>query len=180
MAGPRRLLPRVPGISEIQKAAIEYAEVSPEKIKWMRQAAKTQALIPDLSLSLDGNDTRTIELDRGGTNDSDIFIEGPKDKNLGWGIRLDWDLSELIWSYHQTNIDVRSRLMVQLRNDILNEVTKIYFERLRLMDELADDTNHDDAKVRLKQIRLAELTADIDALTGGYLSKSIDSGGCGR
>jgi hypothetical protein len=174
-AGMQGSCAREPGISEIQQAAIEYAEVSPEKIKWMRKAAQAQALMPDLSLSLDGDYNKTIELDRGGTSDPDIFIEGPKDRDIGWGIKLNWDLAELIWSYHQTNIDSRSRLMVQLRNDILDEVTKIYFERLRLMEELSGNSIRDEAQARLKQIRLDELTANIDALTGGYFSKTINS-----
>jgi photosystem II stability/assembly factor-like uncharacterized protein len=163
-----------PDISDIHQAAIEYSEVSPEKIKWMRQAAKNQALIPKFSFKLDGNISRNINLDRGGTNDPDFFIEGPKDKKWGWGIGLNWDLSELVWSYHQTSIDVRSRLMVQLRNDILDEVTKLYFERLRLKHEIEQMSVQEKHPVRLKQLRLAELTANIDALTGGYLSRMTE------
>ena len=160
-----------PGIAEIHQAAIEYAEVSPDKIKWMRSAAKNQALIPKFSFNLDRDVNKSIDLDRGGTNDPDFYIEGPRDRKLGWGIGLNWDLSELVWSYHQTSIDVRSRLMVQLRNDILDEVTKLYFERLRLKNELMQNPPQEAKQTALKQLRLAELTANIDALTGGYLSR---------
>ena len=162
-----------PGITEIHQAAIEYAEVSPDKIKWMRSAAKNQALIPKFSFNLDKDVSRSIDLDRGGTNDPDFYIEGPRDRKLGWGIGLNWDLGEFIWSYHQTSIDVRSRLMVQLRNDILDEVTKLYFERLRLKGELMQSPPQETKQATLKQLRLAELTANIDALTGGYLSRKI-------
>jgi photosystem II stability/assembly factor-like uncharacterized protein len=164
---------REPSIEEIHRAAIAYAEVSPDKIKWMRSAAKNQALIPTFSLKLDGNVSRNLNLDRGGTNDPDFFIEGPRDKKWGWGIGLNWNLSELVWNYHQTSIDVRSRLMVQLRNDILDEVTKLYFERLRLKSELMQNPLQDTKQAGIKQLRLAELTANIDALTGGYLSRKI-------
>jgi photosystem II stability/assembly factor-like uncharacterized protein len=163
-----------PGISDIHQAAIEYSEVSPDKIKWMRQAAKNQALIPEFSVNLDRDISRNINLDRGGTSDPDFFIEGPRDKKWSWGIGLNWDLSELVWSYHQTSIDVRSRLMVQLRNDILDEVTKLYFERLRLKHEIEQMPAKEKNQINLKQLRLAELTANIDALTGGYLSRTIN------
>jgi len=43
---------------------------------------------------------------------------------------------------------------MQLRDDILDEVTRLYFERGRLQ----------------------ELTADIDGLTGGYLSRRLREG----
>jgi len=85
---------------------------------------------------------------------------------------LTWNLGEYVWNYHQTSIDVRSRLMVQLRNDILDQVTKLYFERLRLKYELTQNTENS-KQTDLKYLRLAELTANIDALTDGYLSRNI-------
>jgi photosystem II stability/assembly factor-like uncharacterized protein len=159
-----------PGIDEILQAAISYAEVSPDKIKWMRSAARNQALVPKITLGICGDINRNIDLDRGGTNDADFYIEGPRQKKWGWDIGLTWNLGELIWSYHQTSIDVRSRLMVQLRNDILDEVTKLYFERLRLKDELIQGPPQGTRQKALKELRLEELTTNIDALTGGYLS----------
>jgi photosystem II stability/assembly factor-like uncharacterized protein len=171
---PKSLILKEPSISDIQQAAIDYAEVSPDKIKWMRNAARQQALMPSFSFNLNRDISRNINLDRGGTNDPDFFIEGPIDKKWGWGIGLSWNLGELLWSYHQTSIDVRSRLMVQLRNDILDEVTKLYFERIRLENEIKQGLQQDDSQIILKQLRLAELTANIDALTGGYLSRHIE------
>jgi hypothetical protein len=61
--------------------------------------------------------------------------------------------------------------MIELRGDILDEVTKLYFERLRVKMEL-DNLSIEDRKKRLeKELRLQELTASIDALTGGYFSQ---------
>ncbi|NQT94989.1 MAG: hypothetical protein HQ572_00920, partial [Candidatus Omnitrophica bacterium] len=162
-----------PSILEIQQAAIQYAEVSPEKIKWMRSAAMNKAWLPDVSFGLDGDVNRTIDLDRGSTTTPDFYIEGPGDKGWGWDIDLSWDLSELIWDDAQANIDVRSRLMVQLRNDVLDEITKLYFERRRLQLELAANSPKDEKDMTLKELRLAELTANIDALTGGYLTERL-------
>ncbi len=168
--GNRAINNKEPGILEVQQAAIDYAEVSPDKIKWMRKSAKNKALLPKVSLSLDRDIDRTIDLDRGGTNDPDFYIEGPRDRSFDWGVDLSWDLGELIWNDDQANIDVRSRLMVQLRNDVLDEVTKLYFARKRLQAELMQNSAEDSSKRALKQLRLDELTANIDGLTGGYLS----------
>ena len=60
--------------------------------------------------------------------------------------------------------------MVQLRNDILDEVTKLYFERRRLAVELERGA-FSESEEELKHLRLEELTASIDALTGGYMSR---------
>jgi photosystem II stability/assembly factor-like uncharacterized protein len=162
-----------PSIYDIHQAAIRYAEVSPEKIEWMRSAAKNQALIPSFTFKIDRDTSSNLNIDRGGTNDPDFFIEGPRDKKWSWGIGLNWDLSEYVWSYHQTSIDVRSRLMVQLRNDILDQVTKLYFERLRLKNEILQNPAQKAIQLDTRYLRLAELTANIDALTGGYLSRYI-------
>lgn len=63
--------------------------------------------------------------------------------------------------------------MVQLRDDILDEVTKIYFERLRVKMEL-DNLSIEDRKKRFeKELKLQELTASLDAFTGGYFSQQI-------
>jgi len=57
-----------------------------------------------------------------------------------------------------------------LRQDVLDEVTKLYFERLRVKME-SDNLSIEDRKKRFeKEIRLDELTASLDALTGGYFS----------
>jgi len=63
--------------------------------------------------------------------------------------------------------------MVQLRNDILDQVTKLYFERLRLKNEILQNPAQKAIQLDTRYLRLAELTANIDALTGGYLSRYI-------
>ncbi len=171
---PRRVPGREPLIKEVHGMAVEYAEVSPEKIKKMRYAAQNKAWLPKLSLGLDSGFSRTIDLDRGGTNDPDFYITGPEENDFGWDVSLSWNLGELIWNDDQTNIDVRSKLMVQLRDDILEEVTRLYFERKRLLSEL-DRMGKKDKELPEKQLRIEELTAYIDALTGGAFSKAIDA-----
>ena len=60
---------------------------------------------------------------------------------------------------------------MQLRDDILDEVTKLYFERIRVKVEL-DNLSIEDRKKRLdKELRLNELTAVLDGLTGGSFSR---------
>jgi hypothetical protein len=92
---------------------------------------------------------------------------------VSWDVTMSWDMGELIWNNDQTSIDTRSKLMVELRGDIMNEVTRTYFERRRLqIDLLASPIQ--DLKLSLeKELRLQELTADIDALTGGYFSRKL-------
>ncbi|MBU1090593.1 MAG: hypothetical protein KKC42_01940 [Candidatus Omnitrophica bacterium] len=163
-------------IRKLQEAAIRYAEVEPEKIReWRRQAAK-KAWLPEVALSVDRNVTDLWHWEGGSTTRTDDDFLRKGNDALEWGLDLSWDLGELIWNDDQTSIDVRSRLMVQLRDDILDEVTKIYFERLRVMNEI-DNLSITDKKRRFeKELRLRELTAYLDGLTGGYFSDEIAKG----
>ena len=162
-----------PSIREIQNAAIQYAEVHPDKIQEWRQAAARKAWFPTVSVNRSRSVDQNIDLDRGGTNDPDKFITGPSEDSDDWSVGVSWNLGELVWNDDQTSIDTRSRLMVELRDDVLTEVTHLYYERRRLQVEMAMSPAVDTALRIEKELRLEELTAAVDALTGAYLSRHL-------
>lgn len=162
-----------PTIRQVQEVAVRYAEVHPDKIERWRKAAAMKAYLPTVSVDMGLSADENIDLDRGGTNDPDTFIIGPQEKSHDWSVGLNWDLGEMIWNGDQTSIDTRSRLMVELRDDILNQVTHLYYERRRLQVEMALSASRELPIQIDKEIRLQELTAGIDALTGGYFSESL-------
>jgi len=165
-----------PTIQEIQKATIQYAEVHPDKITAWRKAAAQKALLPTLSFTTDSSTDQNVDLDRGGTNDPDTFIIGPKEKQLDWHVGVSWNLADMMWNNDQTSIDTRSRLMVELRDDLLNAVTHLYYERRRLQIEMILVPAKELPLQIERQLKLDELTASIDALTGGYLSRHTIEG----
>ena len=158
-----------PTIRDVHRWAIEYAEVNPDKIKRWRQSASKKALLPTLSTGLDRSATDMFHWDTGPNPDN--LLKGRD--FLSWDVRLSWNLGELIWNNDQTSIDSRSKLMVELREDIMDQVTRIYFERRRLQFEL-NNPDSADSNLRLyHQMRVEELTALLDAFTGGEFSKKI-------
>ncbi len=64
--------------------------------------------------------------------------------------------------------------MVQLRDDVLNEVTRLYFDRRNLQIDMLLYPPEDIRDRIEKELRLQELTAEIDALTGFYLSRRLN------
>ncbi len=166
-----------PSIEEIREAAINYAEVHPEKIRAWRKAAAYRALLPDLRFEYAKNNEwqssyyfyKDPTLNKY-VKDDDIT----KDRDRDWSISLTWELGDLIWNDDQTSIDTRSRLMVQLRDDVLNEVTRLYFERRRLQVEIIISPSMEIKERLEKELRIHELTANIDSLTGSYLSKRLN------
>lgn len=160
-----------PAIRDVQNIAIEYAEVHPRKIAGWRTRANISAIMPHLSFGIDRNSSDGLHWDAG--QNPDTWVVGPENESSGWDITFTWDLSELIWNGAQTLIDVRSKLMVQLRDDILDEVTSYYYERRRLQIELLDVPSGETHSRIKKELRVQELTANLDALTGGYFSRQL-------
>jgi hypothetical protein len=100
----------------------------------------------------------------------DYYYVGPDDYSNNVDVTISWDLGNLIWSDSQTSIDVRSRLNTQLRNDILDNLRRAYYERKRLQFELIASPPKDVKSRFERELRIQELTQAIDDLTGNYLS----------
>lgn len=158
-----------PTILEVHKAAVKYAEVDPNKITTWRKQAALKAVLPEVSVGYNKDTDATVT--SATSNGKTTYTLGPDDTSYGWDFSVKWDFSELIWNNDQTSIDSRSKLMAELRQDILDQVTKLYFERRRLKSQMALIPISDQAAKVEQEIRLQELTASIDALTGGYFSR---------
>jgi hypothetical protein len=160
-------------IGQVHRMAVRYAEVDPEKINKWRRAARIKAILPKVSFNLSESDDENVEIYKSASKY--YIVNGPREVERDWKIGFSWDLSDLIWNAAQTSIDVRSKLMVQLRNDILEEVTRLYFERMKLEREIQNisEIPGKTGEVEKKKMRLAEVTAYIDAYTGGAFSKNI-------
>jgi photosystem II stability/assembly factor-like uncharacterized protein len=148
-----------PTIEEVQKAAIEYADVNMNKIKaWQRQS-RFKALFPafnvDYGKTIYGSSTGAMAV-------------GPRD----WDVGFSWDLADFIWSSDATSIDSRSRLTVQLRQDVLDQVTNLYFERKRIKLELSISPPATEIERISKELELQEITANLDGLTNGFFSNT--------
>ena len=158
----QEILAKEPSIYEVQQAALRYNETHPDKIRRWRNALKVRALFPTIKLDYD----KTITTALGATYDR--VQVGPRD----WGISFSWDVGDLVWNSYEDDIDTRSRLNTQLRLDILDEINRVYFERLRLKKDVTCGSFAQE-EIFQKDLRLQELTAIIDGYTGGYFSKRI-------
>ncbi|MDO8281093.1 MAG: YCF48-related protein [Thermodesulfovibrionia bacterium] len=165
-----------PSIEDIQKAAIEYAEVNPDKIRKWSDAAARKAWLPDLKIDYGiGKNWQSSTYFYSTSSEKYKDDDVTDGKDDGWSISMTWELGDLIWNSDQTSIDTRSRLMTQLRDDVLNDVTRLYYERRRLQIEiLLYPPELIEEKIE-KDLRLEELTADINAMTGYSLSNKLSN-----
>ena len=156
------LLKDEPSIEEIQKEALRYNEVSPDKINRWRNMLKMRAFFPSVNLSY----SKTIYGTAGGATYEGKYLVGPKD----WSVSFSWDVANLVWNSYEDDVDTRSRLNTQLRLDILDEINRVYFERLRIKKELMSASLSGEETFK-KNMRLKELEAILDGYTGGYFTK---------
>jgi len=89
-----------PTIREVHRMAVEYAEVSPEKISGWRRGARWKALMPRLSLNFSESIDDNIEIYKSAS--TSYIVAGPRERNDDWGVDLTWDLSDLVWNPNHT------------------------------------------------------------------------------
>lgn len=64
--------------------------------------------------------------------------------------------------------------MVELRNDLLSEATRIYYERRRLQIALVFTPPVSEQEHLENLLRMDELTALLDGMTDGFFSKRLE------
>lgn len=164
-----------PTIREVQERAITWVQVHPEVAESWRTRARFNALAPRVTTTGQGtldDDLRIVEQ----TGEADI--EAKTNNATGrLTVGVTWELDRLIFEPQEMAVAREAVRTANLRDRMLEEVTRRYFERRRLQVdlELAPPTDLAD-RVR-KELRLMELTADIDAFTGGWFSDKLEKAG---
>ncbi|HEY4221252.1 MAG TPA: DUF655 domain-containing protein [Myxococcota bacterium] len=166
-----------PTVREVQDAAVDYVRIHPETIDSWQTRARWRAIGPQLTASGEGGTDNSL---RKVTNldATQAEIDSTTDQNTGkLTLQARWDLDRLIFEPQEMNIAREAVRTANLRDRVLDEVTRRYFERRRLQVdlELSPPTDLGD-RVR-KELRLQELTADIDAFTGGFFSQKLEKAG---
>lgn len=166
-----------PTVREVQKAALDYARAHPEVIDAWRLRSRVAAAVPEVE-----TDFRVqLDDDRRELRDPDaaraMTVIDEDDRGYRFGIGLDWKLDRLIFNREELSAVRESVRLANLRDRVLDEVTRRYYERRRLQVdlELSPPTDLGD-RIR-KELRVQELTADIDALTGGFFSEKLKDAG---
>lgn len=109
----------------------------------------------------------TQTIDRQTTQDT-------QDRRKQIDFKFKWDLGDFLYNPDQVRISDEARDLVELRNDVLEEVTQFYFQRRQLQIDLLLSPS-EDLRERLRlELQLQEVTANIDYLTGGYLTQRLN------
>ena len=94
------------------------------------------------------------------------------DNEFNTGFRFTWHLDRLIYDPEIIDIVNSARVSANIRENLLTELTQIYFQRKNLLSELMSNPF---SRTMTQKFKLQELTADIDARTGGWYSLALRS-----
>ncbi len=158
-----------PDVREVQAMAVEYADASPEVVdRWLR-ASKQAYLLPKLDLQyrkeLDATDDYVYDsADRSELTDTTL------DDNDSYEVKLEWRLDKLVMSSERIRVIDQAQDLVKLRDRVLEEVTRVYFDRRELQVAMLLDPADTLAGRVAAELELEALTARLDALTGARFS----------
>lgn len=168
-----------PTIQQVHAWANHYAESSPRRVRrWLRQSVSFAAL-PQVQLEYQLRndwDQGFDYLNAEGTgllpSDEPFPVRSDADQGQAqsYRVRLVWDLDELVMSSERIRVINEAQDIVKLRERVLGEATRLYFERRRLQVEGLLAPRADMMSRVQEELRILEFTAGLDALTGGAFS----------
>jgi hypothetical protein len=150
-----------PSVAELQRRAVRAAGVAPERLAAMRRRLRLSALAPTLHL-------------RGGLGATDLVLLSPYDgtahidRGDTWRVdaTLSWSFERLAWQPAELALEREAQRQAERRELVATEVAQIYFERRGLQRALATGALADEERAEAA-VRVEELSAILDALTGG-------------
>lgn len=90
-----------------------------------------------------------------------------------WGIGLEWELGDFLFNNEQLRISREARDLVELRQDVLEQVTLYFFDRRTARIDMILNPPAD-AYSRVEMLlQIQQLDASLDAMTGGYFTNTI-------
>ena len=153
--------------------AMQYTYTHREQVEKWLWASKNSARLPELKLRYYYQDQFGQDFDYiNGGSDLDLQ-EGDIDRRWQAYVEVRWRLDDLVMSSEQIRVISETQDVVKLRDKVLSEVTRVYFDRRRLQVDILMNPPRDLRDQVDEQLRLMELTAELDAYTGGGFSHAL-------
>ncbi len=174
-----------PPLDRVHRAALAYAGLEPGYFAGLRRGLGRRGWLPAMSLRAGAaydSDT-TDGLDQSFTYGqlNDLYDHGSaRSRDFEGSVTLTWDLRELAYPTDAPELSREARQVVGLRDNLLDEVNQLYFDRRRASIALRGFADRNDPEAVALAIRCDELAAGLDAWTGGWFSAQLARGRAGR
>jgi hypothetical protein len=176
-----QLLSIEPKIQDLHLAVLRFAGIPTGKqFDAYRKQVRMRNLLPDVQTTTGRDLLRYIAIEERGS-DSLKTNTGAFDtsfdhndirrtnNNVGLNLRLNWKLGNVIYDDRIHEINTNARITANIRENLLTEITQIYFRRKELLIKILEENI-----ISLKsKIELDQLLAQLDARTGAWYSEEL-------
>jgi hypothetical protein len=171
---PRRVF--APPVSEVKAAVVAYQGLGPGRMRSMAARARRRGFFPELDLrgAYGGGRRRDDESD-------EVFSSGKvrrlrdrshdRARDFDLGVVLSFDFRDASMDPEEIDVARETRAWVTLRDEVLDEIHQLYFERCRALAAAAGAPPEERLGHRL---RAAELAAGLDGWSGGWWRRRAD------
>ncbi len=172
-------MPRDPELARVHRRTLERLGLEPREIDRLWRGLRRRGWLP--SVTLHGG----VDYGSGQTRDYDeSFSYGQLnrlndrnwDRSTGYDARiaLSWDFADLAYSPEAVDLSREARQVIGLRDNVLDEINQLYFDRQRALRALSAYADWSDPEAASLRLRALELAAGLDAWTGGWFSSHVE------
>jgi hypothetical protein len=177
---PRLALPEEPRIEQVHRAALTYLRLGRGHMDDLRRGASNRGWLPVVALRGGyAHDENHASLRDQVVSSGTIWRLEDFDRDRGQGydvsLSLGWDLGDVLYQPESIDVSREAREVIELRDDVLDEITQLYFERLRVLAQLQALPDASDVEALRLGLRADELAAGIDGWTGGWFGRQTRS-----
>jgi hypothetical protein len=174
-----------PSAIEVQKQALKFSSLpTSHDFKRYRTQARLRNIVPRVSFDLNSTDTNSnySELQKGISTDISLDNKFNSDKTLQLQrdgrnykqVSVFWNTDQLIYDDEINNVLSQARLTANIKENLLDDITRIYFQRRKAqLENLYLENLSVNEKIK-RDLEIAELTSQIDSRTGGWFTKEIE------
>ncbi len=174
-----------PAIAAVRRAAIRASHLDHDRIRRNFRGVRYRALLPELEVSLRRRRSTAFDRDRdqaftGGALRNLFDQSRDRDRERDFVMAAEWDLGSLLFNPDELDVSEEARRVLTLRDDVLDEVNHIYFERRRADMALAileartpGEPYKDGEEAVALRVKIDELTARLDSWTEGFFSREM-------
>jgi len=176
--------PEPGGASELPRLharVLAYAGLSPDHFRRLRAGLARRGWWPDVALragSAFDRDQRSARDQTFTYGELHDLRDASTDRSWDYdaSITLAWELGDIAYPDDAPELSREARQVIGLRDNVLDEVNQLYFDRRRAL--LALDAHPDKGSPEAVALRLRaeELAAGLDAWTGGWFSRGLAGG----
>lgn len=169
-----------PDLRRVHAKVLERAGLEPEYFEKLRRRIGRRGWVPAISLRAGA----VYDVDTQGDYDESFTygqLQQLNDRFNGRSSGIDgsvtfiWDLADVVYNSDAPDLSREARQVVTLRDNVLDEVNQLYFDRRRSLAALARFEDRNDPEALALEIRCQELAAGLDAWTGGWFSEAIEA-----